>query len=443
MIAYATHVRFVALVFVALLVWGSAEAGGFYVPQKGPVSIGIGNAGTVSLAADGSTLFFNPAGATQLKHGLVQAGVDGVRPTVKIDDRGSTATTPGTLATPLPYPGSNADSGDWVPVASLYAVKPFLEKKLWVGLAVTAPFGLKLDYANDWFGRYDSINNELKVFNIAPTVAYRINDSFSIGAGVDIQYADAKLTNALPNTLNPGGPTVATDGFAELKGDDWSVGFNVGLMAHPRPGTRIGVHYRSKLDHTLEGTTSISGLQGPLAAGNGVFSTSAGLNLPDIVSVGIAQEVLPGLTLLGEVQWFGWNSFDEIRVKFVNGSPDLVRPQKFQDTKAFSVGAQYTGFEDWELRGGVMFDETPTVDQFRNTSIPDSDLIFLGFGATYKISRWLLFDVGYFHVFFDRANINLNIPAFPNTPAAGLVNVRGRTNNSVDTVSAGFRYWFD
>src|SRR5207302_11389184 len=56
----------------------------------------------------------------------------------------------------------------------------------------------------------------------------------------------------------PGG----RDGVTEITGDDWAVGFTVGgLLESRKPGEgsgyfqegRIGISYRSKMDHTLEG----------------------------------------------------------------------------------------------------------------------------------------------------------------------------------------------
>lgn len=417
-----------------------ATAAGFYVTPKGAAGVGLAGVGTTVLAQDGSTLFSNPAGVTQLKGAFLQVGFDTIKSSVKISNQGSTAAMPGTLGAPVPYTGGSGTAGDWTPVPNVYAASPLLNKDLWFALAVTSPFGLKLDYPSDWFGRYDSTENQLTTLDIAPTVAYRINDLWSIGAGVDFQYADAKLVSALPNTLNPGGPTATTDGTSRATGHDWSVGFNAGALFHS-DATRIGVHYRSKIDHTLEGTTSISGLVGPLAGANGHFATSVDLNLPEILSLGIAQEVCAGLTLLGEFQWFGWNRFKEIRFKFTNGNPDIVRSQNYRNAIAIGFGAQYKWSDRWIVRSGVRYEQTPTVDGFRTTGVPDSNVTLVGVGGTYTVNDRLAIDIGYFHAFFQHAVIDLSQSFFAGTPAAGTVNVRGNTDNSGDVLSVALRYW--
>lgn len=429
-------------VLLPLALSGTAGAAGFYVPQKGSVGVGLATAGGAARTEDGSTVFFNPAAMTKFKNSIVQGGFDVLFPSVKIDNTGSNAATPGTAGAALPYSGSNGDAGSAVFIPNIYYIRPTRNQDLWFGLAVTSPFGLSLDYDSDWFGRYDSIHSELITVDIAPSISYRINERWSIGGGIDIQYADAKLTNAMPNTLNPGGPTPGTDGRARLTGDDWSAGFNIGVLLTAGPRTNVGLHYRSEIKHTLEGKASITGLGGPLSPANGDFNASTDLDLPAIASLGITHDATNDLRLFGEIQWFGWSSFDEIRTKLGAGLPDAVRPQNFRDTYSAAIGAQYTVNGQWTVRGGVRFDQTPTVDGFRNTSIPDSGLTWVGLGATYKYQKGLIFDFGFVNAFFEGADIDLTQTFYTGTPARGVVNTRGQTDNNVSTLSFSLTYEF-
>jgi len=329
-----------------------------------------------------------------------------------------------------------------VPVPSLFVGAPVADGRLWLGLAVTAPFGLELDYGRDWFGRYDSYDNHLTTLDVAPTLAYRINDAWSVGAGIDLQYADAKLISALPNPLTPGGPTPETDGRSELTGNDWSAGFNVGILYHPSERSRIGLHYRSGITHELEGHLDVSRLTGPLAAVNGRSDTETRIALPDMLALSLTQTVTPRLTLLAEIQWFGWDVFDDIRVRFDDRRPDLVRPQGFENTYTAGLAAQYALDARWTLRGGIQHDQSPTVDALRNTSIPDSDLTWLGIGLSYAATNRLRLDVGYVYGSFARQDIDLTLPVYAGTPLASSVNVRGETGSHVETLSLSVAYRF-
>jgi len=416
-------------------------AAGFYAPPKGAVGVGLAHVGNSARADDGSTVYFNPAGMTQLDGTVLQGGIDFIIPGIHIDNTGSTAITPGTGGQALPYAGSNGKAGEITPVPNIYFAKQLNNDKLWFGFALTAPFGLALDYGEDWYGRYDSINSELTTINLAPSVAYKISEAWSIGAGINIEYADASLSNAIPNPLNPGGPSVETDALGEVTGNAWDLGFNIGLLYRANT-VQIGLHYRSGIDHRLKGDTTLSGLTGPLAGGNGSMDSSMDLAIPAIASIALAYDLNDALKLLAEVQWFGWSSFDEIRVTFDNGSPDNVRPQGFKNTYTAGLGLEYMLNPKWTLRTGIQLDDSPTVDQFRNSSIPDSDQVWIGLGASYRSSDRFIIDMAYVHSNFESANIDLSIPVFPGTPVSGSINTTGRTDNHVNVVSVNLRYRF-
>ena len=119
-----------------------------------------------------------------------------------------------------------------------------------------------------------------------------------------MQYADATLSNALPNTLAPGGPSFVTDGLVTVKENSWAVGFNLGVMLHPLPGTRVGLTYRSGITQPLQGNATISSLTGPLAGQNGTFSTSTDLNLPNRLLVWLNRS--RQLPVNAGLQWFNF-----------------------------------------------------------------------------------------------------------------------------------------
>lgn len=413
----------------ALALLGSvqtADAAGFYIKEQSVTGLGRAFAGESAVAEDASTIFFNPAGMTRLQGPEASAGVHLLVPRADLENQGSSSSSP---AGPRPITGS--DSGnpyDPAPVPNAYFAYPLMDRDLWVGLGVSAPFGLANKYDADWFGRYDSIETDLLTINIAPSVAYKVLDWVSIGGGIDIQYADVKLTTAL--FTGPGNPDV----ISEVEGDDWAVGYNVGILFEPLPTTRVGIHYRSRIDHALEG--DVKATQAGVLRSNG--PGTADLDLPDIIAVGFAHDVTPALTLMAEYNWYGWSSFKEIRVKQA-GEDDRPVPQNYQDTFSIAVGAQYKLNEEWTVRSGFQYDETPTVDGFRSTRTPDGDRYWLSAGLSYDISDNFTVDVAYTHVFIEDATINTRQPG----AAPGLsTNTRASAESSVDIFAAALRYKF-
>jgi len=417
----------------ALGVVAAAEpvhAAGFYIKEQSVTGLGRAFAGESAMAEDASTIFFNPAGMTRLQGAEISAGTHLLLPRADLENRGSTATArlPGGPAVTRPVTGSDGGNPyDPTPVPNAYLAYPVMGRDLWVGLGVSAPFGLANKYDAGWFGRYDSIETDLITIDIAPSVAYRVNDWISIGGGIDIQYADAKLTNA----IFTGG---ATDVISKVEGNDWTVGYNVGILFEPIPSTRVGVHYRSQIEHTLEGDVNLT------LSGNRVGSApgTADLNLPNILAVGFAHDVTPQLTLMAEYNWYGWSNFEEIRVKRP-GVPDQVVGQHYEDTYSIAVGAQYKINESWTVRSGFQYDQTPTVDNFRSTRTPDGDRYWLSAGASYDISDNFAVDVAYAHIFIDEVDINTTQPG---VNAILSTNTRATSEGSVDILSASLRYKF-
>jgi len=316
------------------------------------------------------------------------------------------------------------------------------EHRLWLGLALTSPWGLGVQYEDDWFGRYDSIETRLTTVNLSPSLAFRITDWLSIGGGLNAEYADAKLTNALPNTLAPGGPSAATDGNAKFTGDSLAFGFNFGVMLKPLPQTRIGLHYRSGIEHRLKGTSRVRNLSGALAGGNGRTDAEVRLKEPDVASIGVVHEAMPGTTLFAEAQWFNWSRFNELRVKFDDGQPDSVRRQEWKDTWSFYGGIEQKLSERWTLRGGAGYEPTPTVNAYRNTSLPDGDRVRLAAGLSYNWSKRLRIDFGYAHVFSKKEDIDLTQSFFEGGPAAGTTTTRAKASLFVNDFAIRVRYLF-
>lgn len=122
------------------------------------------------------------------------------------------------------------------------------------GLGITAPFAVSTDYGQVKVGRYHAVQSELKTVDINPSIAYRVNENFSVGAGVPAQYADATLSQALFNPFTP----FVKDGFAEVKADGWAFGYNLGALYEFDPNVWISISYRSRINHSVEGDRTIS-----------------------------------------------------------------------------------------------------------------------------------------------------------------------------------------
>ena len=305
--------------------------------------------------------------------------------------------------------------------------------RLWLGLGVNAPFGLKLDYDESYFGRYDSLHTDLKTYNIQPSAAYKLSDNLSIGGGVDVQYVKVKLTNALPQ-LSP----LLADGHASVEGDDLSVGWNAGLF-YTTGDTNFGVHYRSRMTHNLKGDQTISGLVGPLAAANGTFDANAPLELPDIVTVSMMHRLTPKLRAMLTARWYNWSVFRAITINTATGAS--VKEMHYHDSYSVSAGGEYDVSDRLTLRAGTMFDRTPTNPQFLTTRVPDGDRVWLSGGATWNMSSAMALNLSYAHTFVEKANIIRPDHYYP-APATVTTTTLSSASGNADQLAASLTVRF-
>ncbi|MGH7036050.1 MAG: OmpP1/FadL family transporter [Stellaceae bacterium] len=418
----------------ALLCFGAGEArsSGFFLQEQSAAASGRAFAGDAAAASDASTIFYNPAGMTRLQGNIQgEVGLYMIAPEAKTSDRGSTVSVGGGAAQPVG--GRSSDQG-FDPSASgnLFVAAPLPQmRELWFGLGVTVPFGLKDHYALDYFGRYDATQAELRTIDIAPSVAYKVAPWLSLGAGLDVQRADAKLQTALPNPVAGGGPSPASDGLFEASGGDWGLGFNVGLLLQPTDRLRLGFSYRSGIDHTLKGDSSTE-IPGVTSSAQGV---TASFKLPDVASLGAAYDVTPALTLLAQADYYGWSRFQDIRLKFADGTQQVIS-ENFRDTVGFSLGTEWKVRAPWTLRAGVEFDPTPSPGSNRSTMIPDSNRTWLALGVSYEVSQHIGIDMSYAHDFSASAQIN-RTDSFPTLSTT--VSTKGTTENSSNVVGLAMR----
>lgn len=435
---------------MALCAANPARAAGFYLQEQSVSGLGRCFAGSAAFADDASTIYYNPAGMTALSRAQGQVGVHLLHPSVDFGDDGSTATTTASGGTvPVANRGDGGNPyGMAEPVPNFYVVQPVPDAGIWMGVGVSAPFGLSNSYDDGWFGRYDSTSSDLKIVDIAPSLAFRLGKNWSLGAGLDIQHANADLRRAIPDPLAAGGPTPETDGELILKGESWAMGLNAGLQWEPRADLRIGLHYRSEVNHRLNG--ALKGVT-PAGIGGGVGFRSPGsadLDLPQMATLAAAWDGSDRLTLLGHVIWFGWDSFQEIRMT-LNSGAQLSDPQQYEDTVSAALGLEYRASDRWTLRTGFQYDETPTTGDNRTTRTPDGNRFWTGAGATYAPSSGpFSIDVALAYIHIDDGHIDRTASfdalygMFGAGGASATVETRGTAESGVGIAGIALNYKF-
>ena len=388
--------RLTAVSGIAALGFGSAaHAAGFYLQEQSAQAIGRAFSGE---AADQGpeSLWWNPAAIAGATH--VEGYVSGaaILPSGDVNDAGTVIVRPGQAPAGVggAATASNPIRNGFLPSAG-FAVP--ITDRITAGLAVTSPFSFETDYDADSWARYSALKTKLTTIDIQPTIAFAMTDWLRLGAGLNAEYSDATLSNALPN-LSP----LLPDGAQQLKGNGWNYGWSAGVQIHSNQLT-LGLTYKSSIKHTLDGSVDISGLLGPLAGNNASIATQASFSTPWQAIAGLRFKATERLTLDAQAVRAGWSKFNAIAL----GAPlNVALPEGYRDTWSGSVGFDYALSSRWTVRSGVQYDETPTQDGARDARVPDGDRWTFALGGSYQATPTFAIDAGASYVAIGDASID-------------------------------------
>lgn len=367
----------------------SAYAAGFMLTEQSAGALGRAYAGVGVDGTDISGTYYNPATmtlhqGTQIQAGFVAVGLD------------------------LAFKGEGTHNGvnyDGVTENGQYNTQPIphgyithqISDSMWIGLAMTVPFGMGTEYDDNWKLANRGISAQVLTFDFNPNVAWKVSDKLSLGAGMSIQYAsaDLKMRGAAVDERTHV-PTELGTYNSEIDADSLAWGFNIGLMWTPLDNLRFGLSYRSRVNHNADGDLTVdnwrlSSEQVPIDP-QGVYDATATLSTPAWAMATAAWDVNDLLSLYATFRWTDWSSFDELTINSSMGSSTIEN--KWKDTYLFSVGADFRFTNWWTFRAGIGY-ETSAVDdpRYRTAIIPDADRWWFALGSSFKAMDNLQIDV--------------------------------------------------
>lgn len=361
----------------------AAHAAGFMLTEQSAGALGRAYAGVGVDGTDLSGVYYNPATMTLHPGTQIQAGVVAVGLDLAFEGTGKD------------YAGVT-ENGQYntQPIPHGY-ISHQLTDSVWLGLAMTVPFGMGTEYADDWKLGNRGISAEVLTFDFNPNVAWKVSDKLSLGAGVSIQYAAADLKMRM-DTKHPQNPNQTVGSVdSEVDADSIAWGFNVGLMWSPLDNLRFGLSYRSAVNHHADGDLTLDHFTGALASMEqmlgGTHDATANLSTPAWTMATAAWDVNDLLSLYATFRWTDWSSFDELTIKSVQSN---TIHNNWQDTYLVSVGADLRFTNWWTFRAGVGY-ETSAVDdpKYRTAIIPDADRLWLALGSSFQATDNMQIDV--------------------------------------------------
>ena len=384
-------------------------------------------AGESAKAYDASTAFSNPAGMTRLNWNETDLSFTLVAPSSNF----SGTNTIGGQITPGSQGGHYAQPFVIPSVFAVWNASPDLK----LGIAITAPFGARLAYSQDFVGRYQSVVSNLSDVQVSLTGAYRINEHLSVGGGPVINFLSIRLTQA----VNLGGLSSAFgDPIADFNGSSVGAGFALGALYEFDDSSRAGIVYRSRIQPTVTGTQQVAfspliGVASPaigaaLSASAG--SASSRFSLPDSFSLGFYKQIDEQWSVMADLQWTDWSLVDTLAIIPANQAPATVLPENWRNTWFGAIGASFRPIKKLLLQAGIGYDLSPVTDNNRTTRIPDANRFLVGGGITYSLSTNVNVQFAVLQAFSGAAKIDSSA-----SPTAGVI--QGTYHTQATTVSVG------
>lgn len=380
------------LLFGCLFLPTMAAGQAFRFQSQSASAAGQGNV-FVADASDPSAIHYNPAGMTQLRGIQASGGTSLVGSSITyksptgVDVSGDFG---GIVAIPPPSHGYIT--------ANLKDVGFSAFGDLSAGIGITTPFGLQTRYPVDGPFRTAVTGVNLPMFDIKPTLAYRLSDSFSFGVGADI-YTFANFLgqgHAEQRFIWPGGGGLSAGTPAEINGNGTAVGFNISFLYTPfrnqdgKPLVNIGFVYRSRATMHLDGEF--------LANGAHIADARTTVVLPSVYTGGIAvwpvRDKSHEWKLELDVDFVEWRSVRNLDTHLSTGGV-LPQPANWKNVVVILTGTEYRWMKprllpEWDvaLRAGYSFTQNPVPDTTFNPGILGLDLheFSVGAGLTCKDS---------------------------------------------------------
>ena len=370
-------------------------AAGFQLSEQSAIQMGRAMAGAGIVGDDLSAVHYNPAGMTLLSGTRMQATGTWVAVNLDYESRDGSVTENGRL------------KGQTIPAGF---ITHQINDSLWAGLGLTVPYGMGTEFDENWRGMDRGTESMILTFDINPNLAWKVNDKLSVGGGISDQYAKAELGFGFGFDV----PSFKPAAHANVKGDSWAWGWNVGMMFQPVETVRVGLAYRSHIAHNADGHTTldINGMNSLTSDMNSLTSDMNSLTsdmkvrikTPDTITLSATWEATDALRLSGTARWSKWSNFKSLSLDNSGfGSAPAIDQiaaahstitNNWDDTWFFSVGADYKLNGQWTVRGGVAYDQGPVENQYRMAVIPDTDRVWFSGGASYKYTDNLTFDFG-------------------------------------------------
>jgi long-chain fatty acid transport protein len=375
------------IAILALLAAGPAQASSNVLPRPNSESLGMADA-NVALTTGPAAQFVNPAGLAHLPPGARQWETGAL---LAVADASFSRARPASAASAMDV---NARTG--YPLVPYFAIAVPYTERVTLGFAVDSPHGLSTEWKDHtWdvnlgsFGSADMVKRvQLTVLRFGPTLAWRRDDDWSVGARLFGQYVEAIDENDIA-TLRASGTSLGVQLGVQFRQPD----FVFGASFTTPTNTRI----KGKQDNVHAAATS-------LIAGD----IHTRYLLPGRLQTGVAWRVRPDLWWEIDLDWIGWSYYDALRIYQSDGS--VISPAKaarhYRDTLSLRTGLKWEKSPHLTLHAGFGYDPTPVPERDATPATSFLRKSRIALGGRYALDRDRQLDFAYQFIYGHKRRID-------------------------------------
>lgn len=346
--------------------------------MPGSPNFGTAGAGHAAIGLGAGSAWANPATMVLVEGQQIGLGIIAAETDVQFD-----------ADDPDVDSGGNAGGEIFIPS---FAYVNSVSDNLSLGFSFVVPYGNSLDYDEEWGGDNVATSVHLQTLQAMPSLAYRINDQFSLGFGITAN--QTSVEQELTMSMGP----VKMDVALEAESIDY--GWTLGGLYELNADHRFGFVYRSQVDSDLTGDGSISGT---------TYDTELNWENPASIVISGVHKIDDKVTLMWDLGRTFYSAFEETQVQVDMGEGlDLTLHRNWQDANRYAVGSHYQLNDKVILQAGYSYEESTVETEDRSVDMPLDDIQRFTLGAMYQMNNAINLGLGLEYASLGEANTQAN-----------------------------------
>jgi len=355
------------LAVAVTLASSQAMAAGFQLNSQSATGLGRAFAGDAVIADNASAMARNPAAMALFDSTSISLGMTYIDTDVSLSDAQYSLAPMGS-SNPQAIPDVS-DIGGASVVPNVFIVHP-LNDKWAVGFGVYSNFGTTTEYADDFAADIFGGQTKVRSVNVQGSVSYRINEQFSLGAGLDVISGSGDLNRKFHGQT-----------MLDVSAEGYGLGWHVGAIYEVNDNHRFGLSYRYSPTIKADGDFEY--------LGQSAADDTLHLPLPAMAEFSGFHQLTNQFAVHYSAQFIQWSAFDTLDTDAFG----TIKEYNWRDTWHLSLGGTYDINDTWTMRAGYMYD-MGAVDEIKSIAIPDSDRQWFSAGLSYNMSKHSVIDLG-------------------------------------------------